>query len=535
MPLTMTPSAAAAASLDDLAAARAYARRGDPRAFETLVHRYQAMVLATCRRALGNDADADDATQETFLKLSRSAGDIRSNIAAWLHACALRTSIDLMRRNGVRRRAEAAAKADAAKANDESHLIWSELESELDAALARLDDADRELIVSRFLAGRSQVEMAEQAGVSPGTMHRRIDRALSKLRAELNSSGLAIAGGGVLAGALVHAGAAGVVSGELSASLVKIGLSGMACTPGQATTLPAGKAITAAAIVLTLAGGVATTVLTLGGGSTPATPTPLAALTAVSETPRPKRTSKPYDQTRMTVNGKPSVRLLADDEHLHFTFNLMDHGQPAEMELVIDSVNDDADPPIISTRVTNGTRRPGDPAVTLAGRDLDASYTLENGRLHMWTTFMVGDQEMREDFYGIRVAEDDPDAADRVAANSEIAGVWHGLNDWRLIVSKSDLRIYSESWGDDFSVYRFHILNWTDMGDHARVESIIADAANAQLIGERARVLVKKSRSKDTEAYTIVFNNAPTGRINEWPTTFEPGEGLVTMTYERNR
>ena len=85
--------------LDDIAALRRFAASGDPRGFEVVASRYRGMVLATCRRVLGTEADAEDAAQETFLKLARSAKTIKANAGAWLHACAVRTSIDQLRRH----------------------------------------------------------------------------------------------------------------------------------------------------------------------------------------------------------------------------------------------------------------------------------------------------------------------------------------------------------------------------------------------------------------------------------------------------
>ena len=112
--------------LDDASALDRYARIGDPRAFEVLVHRYQAMVVHTCARVMKSTADAEDAAQETFLKLARRAGEIRSNVAAWLHACALRTSIDLLRARATQQRAEGAAASEGV-AQDETERTWREI------------------------------------------------------------------------------------------------------------------------------------------------------------------------------------------------------------------------------------------------------------------------------------------------------------------------------------------------------------------------------------------------------------------------
>src|SRR5262245_47532584 len=66
----------------------------DEAAFETLVRRHGPLVLAACRAALRNAADADDAFQATFLVLVRRAGAIRdrSALGGWLYRVAYRVS-----------------------------------------------------------------------------------------------------------------------------------------------------------------------------------------------------------------------------------------------------------------------------------------------------------------------------------------------------------------------------------------------------------------------------------------------------------
>ncbi|MFN9974089.1 MAG: sigma-70 family RNA polymerase sigma factor, partial [Phycisphaerae bacterium] len=119
-----------------------------------------------------------------------------------------------------------------AQTSDDVERTWREIKPLLDDAIAALDESDRDLIVSRFLVGRPQVEMAREAGVNPGTMHRRIDAALERLRKELSQRGVApaigVAGASMgvvgasntsLAAALGHA-AAAPVSASLTSSLM---------------------------------------------------------------------------------------------------------------------------------------------------------------------------------------------------------------------------------------------------------------------------------------------------------------------------
>jgi RNA polymerase sigma-70 factor (ECF subfamily) len=66
-------------------------RRGrEEAAFTLLVQRHGSMVLNACRRILGDDHDAEDAFQATFLVLVRKAGTIRkeTSLSSWLHVVA---------------------------------------------------------------------------------------------------------------------------------------------------------------------------------------------------------------------------------------------------------------------------------------------------------------------------------------------------------------------------------------------------------------------------------------------------------------
>jgi DNA-directed RNA polymerase specialized sigma24 family protein len=67
-----------------------FANTRDADAFAALAQRHGAMVVNVCRRVLQNDADAEDASQATFLILARRARSIRKkgSVVSWLHGVA---------------------------------------------------------------------------------------------------------------------------------------------------------------------------------------------------------------------------------------------------------------------------------------------------------------------------------------------------------------------------------------------------------------------------------------------------------------
>jgi len=76
------------------------AREGDRNAFANLVREHHPRVILLCRSMLGNDAEADDAAQEVFLKTFQKLEEFdgRSRLATWLHRISVNLCLDLLRR-----------------------------------------------------------------------------------------------------------------------------------------------------------------------------------------------------------------------------------------------------------------------------------------------------------------------------------------------------------------------------------------------------------------------------------------------------
>lgn len=190
--------------MTDTDALQRYATLKDPEAFAALVERYQQMVYAACLRCLNNhDADARDATQETFVKLAKSAGSIRGNLVGWLHRTAKNSAIDLVRSDARRRERENTApppRREAIGAWSGSSAVlrddpdWAEVRAALDEVLDELPERYRILIVQRYLAGKTQQEMAVDYGVSQSMISRKLTKAVEILRQRMQSRGFAVSG-----------------------------------------------------------------------------------------------------------------------------------------------------------------------------------------------------------------------------------------------------------------------------------------------------------------------------------------------------
>ncbi|HEY2154751.1 MAG TPA: sigma-70 family RNA polymerase sigma factor [Isosphaeraceae bacterium] len=164
----------------------------DETAFESLVRRHGAMVLGLCRRALGDDHEAEDAFQATFLVLVRNARTIRKreSLASWLYGVAQR----------VARRAQSRAKqrslvlhgeATVATGPDSDHDRF-ELKPIVHDEVERLPEKYRAPIVLCYFEGQSHEEAARQLDWPVGTVKGRLSRARGILQSRLVRRGVAL-------------------------------------------------------------------------------------------------------------------------------------------------------------------------------------------------------------------------------------------------------------------------------------------------------------------------------------------------------
>lgn len=159
---------------------------GDDRAFERLYRAHVARIHSLARRLL-SPAEADDATQEVFIRAWQKLGTFRGESAfgTWLHRLAVNLCL-------TRRQAVAALRAHlAAEAGDLDLLpapaTAPHVRMDFEQALARLPDGARQVLVLHDVEGYRHEEIAQLLGIAPGTSKSQLHRARMAMRALLEA------------------------------------------------------------------------------------------------------------------------------------------------------------------------------------------------------------------------------------------------------------------------------------------------------------------------------------------------------------
>jgi len=166
------------------------AQRGDKRAFELLVEKYQHRLARLVARLVRDPAEAEDVTQEAFIKAYRALPSFRGDSAfyTWLYRIGINTAKNFLVATG--RRAPTSTEVDAEEAEGhesadqlrdintpESLLLSKEIAGTVNAAIESLPEELRSAIQLRELEGMSYEEIAKLMDCPIGTVRSRIFRA----------------------------------------------------------------------------------------------------------------------------------------------------------------------------------------------------------------------------------------------------------------------------------------------------------------------------------------------------------------------
>ncbi|MBD0329478.1 MAG: sigma-70 family RNA polymerase sigma factor [Thermoleophilia bacterium] len=164
---------------------------GDGNAFEELYRRYARPVYALALRRLGDREGAEEAVQETFAAVWRSARSFRperGGASSWLYAIARNAVIDRFRARPepvAEPPDEAADEPGPGERVESDWLAWR-----VHYAVAELPDREREVIELAYWSGLSQSEVAARLRLPLGTVKTRTRSALARLAEALDAEGV---------------------------------------------------------------------------------------------------------------------------------------------------------------------------------------------------------------------------------------------------------------------------------------------------------------------------------------------------------
>jgi RNA polymerase sigma-70 factor (ECF subfamily) len=173
------------------------ARSGDSDAFRLLVEQHSRAIFRLAYRMTGNEEDAEDVVQETFLRAYRQLDkyEARSSFSTWLYRIASNYSLDLIR---MRKRHE--DKRERGSDQDQRDILQSipvdtpgpdrivysgQIKDRVNVALNELSAQERTAFVLRHFEGLSIEEIGESLGTGANATKHSIFRAVQKLRRSL--------------------------------------------------------------------------------------------------------------------------------------------------------------------------------------------------------------------------------------------------------------------------------------------------------------------------------------------------------------
>ena len=174
------------------------AQRGDKRAFELLVEKYQHKLARLVARLVRDPGEAEDVTQEAFIKAYRALPSFRGDSAfyTWLYRIGINTAKNFLVATG--RRAPTSTGVDAEEAEGfegseqlhdintpESLLLSKEIGTTVNSAIESLPEELRSAIQLRELEGMSYEEIAKLMDCPIGTVRSRIFRAREAIAEKL--------------------------------------------------------------------------------------------------------------------------------------------------------------------------------------------------------------------------------------------------------------------------------------------------------------------------------------------------------------
>ncbi|HTW90484.1 MAG TPA: sigma-70 family RNA polymerase sigma factor [bacterium] len=153
---------------------------GEPLAFERLYELYRGRVFNTAYRMLSNRADAEDVTQDVFVKVFKKLSSFRgeSAVSTWIYRIAVNACLDFRRRRRLR---QTVSIDDGMEVGSTPLSVGRLIES----ALPKMAEGYRQVFVLHDIQGLKHEEIGKILGITDGASKSQLHRARAFLRREL--------------------------------------------------------------------------------------------------------------------------------------------------------------------------------------------------------------------------------------------------------------------------------------------------------------------------------------------------------------
>jgi len=173
--------------------------QGDSESFEKLILSCEKKVYNIALKILGNEADAYDAAQDTFIKVYKNLENFKGNssFSTWVYRITSNVCLDIIRKNKNKKNtvsidkeiefddSDATFEIEDRNADTEEKILEKERSEALHKALSRLNPEQREILVLREFQNLSYDEIANVLNIGTGTVKSKISRARAALKNEL--------------------------------------------------------------------------------------------------------------------------------------------------------------------------------------------------------------------------------------------------------------------------------------------------------------------------------------------------------------
>ena len=169
-------------------------RRGNTRAFSDLVDSYKDMVFTLSVRMLGNREEAEEVSQDVFIKVFKSLPKFKgdSKLSTWVYRIAYNTCLDKIRKVKKQRihlDMEHADKIDYADLDTAFHkMVGIERSQLIEQCLSRLSEEDAGILTLFYLEEKNLLEMEKATSLPVNTLKVRLFRARKRLASIMEKS-----------------------------------------------------------------------------------------------------------------------------------------------------------------------------------------------------------------------------------------------------------------------------------------------------------------------------------------------------------